>query len=63
MQSDLHHAIKLYTHMQFLELSHLNITTLKDKTRGPMGRIDHLKKTPRDTKRFYKLIDFKQTLN
>lgn len=67
MQSDLHHAIKLYTHMQFLKLhvSHLNITTLKDKTRGPMGRIDHLKKkkTPRDTKRFYKLIDFKQTLN
>lgn len=52
MQSDLHHAIKLYTHMQFLKLhvSHLNITTLKDKTRGPMGRIDHLKKkknTPR----------------
>lgn len=33
--------------MQFLKLhvSHLNITTLKDKTRGPMGRIDHLKKT------------------
>lgn len=48
MQSDLHHAIKLYTHMQFLKLSHLNITTFKDKTRGPMGRIDHLKKnTPR----------------
>lgn len=44
MQSDLHHAIKLYTHMQFLKLSHLNITTLKDKTRGPVGRIDHLKK-------------------
>lgn len=64
MQSDLYHAIKLYTHMQFLKLSHLNITTFKDKTRGPMGRIDHLKKkTPRDTKRFYKLIDFKQTLN